>query len=78
MNKVILVGRLISINEDNSLTIRIEEREGYTIGKVFISDKIINTLKEYNKVNSVIAINGKISNKDNQFIIVAEKVLFLN
>ena len=79
LNNVILVGRLIKINEEReSITIRIQEKEQQDIlVEVFVNDKMYNSINDCCKVNSILGIKGKLVATEEQVRVQAQKISFL-
>ena len=86
-NQVVLGGRLIEINEDNTLYLTVNrsfknENGEYETDKikVYIWGKIGESTKEYCKVGDIIGIKGRLQEDkiNGEMRIIAERVTFLN
>lgn len=80
MNQVILVGRLNEIQESNNrFQVLIIDKESTTPIEVIASNKIINQMSNYCKVNETIGIRGRITrDEENNQVVQALKVSFLS
>lgn len=86
-NQVLLVGRLVEINEDNILYISVNrnyknENDEYETDKikVYVWGKISESTKQYCKVGDIIGIKGRLQEDkiNGEMKIVAERVTFLS
>lgn len=84
LNQVVLVGRIITI-ENNNVMINVprnyKNEEGIyenDIFKINVIDNIFKNVKEYCMKGDLIGIRGRIESQENTIIIKAEKITFLN
>ena len=84
MNQVMLVGRIAKITDDGievSVPRSFKNEEGIyetDIVPVTTTDSISKNVKEYCKVGDTIGVRGRIEMKDNNIVIITEKLTFLS
>ena len=83
LNQVVLLGRLIEYKEE-SIIIKVPRNYKNNHGiydtdliEIYLSESNYNELKKYNKIDDLIAIKGRVETKDNQIIIIGDRITFL-
>lgn len=84
LNQVVLLGRIKEFKEDNQIVIGVSrsyknEQGTYDTDliEIYLSESNYNELKKYNKLDDLLGVKGRVETKDNQIIIIADKITFL-
>lgn len=84
LNQIVLVGRIKEFKEDNQIVIGVSrgyknEQGEYEFDDITInySDDTYNTIKEYCQLTDMIGVKGRVETKNNQIIIIGDKITFL-
>lgn len=85
LNKVVLVGRLESENVDEIIKIKVPRNYKNSDGlydndimPVVLIGATKEMTKEYCKKGDLLGISGRIENKEDEIVIIAEKITFLS
>ena len=80
MNQVVIVGRLLSMQEkEGYCLIKIKnESSEYPIEVRIFTDGLITSMKNYGLINSIIGIKGEIHANNRRNYVVGTKVSFLS
>ena len=80
LNNVVLVGRLLEIRKEQKQLVINSQIDKDTNNFVLITidnDNIIEKVVAYCKVGDVVGVKGKVINRNNENIVLCEKISFL-
>ena len=84
VNSVMLVGRLVKLNND-IMTLLVNRNFKNENGeydsdeiKCVISGGLLDNVKEYVKNNDIVGVRGRLEIKEDELIVIAEKISFLS
>ena len=85
LNQLVLVGRIKEIKEDKNIVLAVsrayKNEEGIyetDLIPIVLSDKLFDNAKEFCQVNDVIGVKVRLETKDNNIIIIAERLTLLS
>ena len=83
LNQVVLLGRLVECKKE-SIIIKVPRNYKNNQGvydtdliEIYLSESNYNELKKYNKLDDLVGVRGRVETKDNQIIIIGDKITFL-